>query len=151
MKAASVVMLVSPLAEAGAAKLTTVAEGGVGGLGTSVKTEGVVRGVAKVGEAGGLGAGKPFSNSVKDAARAESGNSCVFCGKETGTTPGPTQSNIDHAIPKSRGGNNSMETAHNAYRTAGHVTLTRAPRPRRVSRGTLPTIRRELRLHYVQT
>jgi 5-methylcytosine-specific restriction endonuclease McrA len=57
---------------------------------------------------------------VKDAARAESGNKCVFCGTDTtppGSAPGPAKSEIDHAIPKSRGGNNSLDNAQNTCRT----------------------------------
>jgi RHS repeat-associated protein len=73
----------------------------------------------KAGSAGGPGAGKPFSERVKDAARAESGDACVFCGRGTTRTrgPSPTRSNIDHAIPKSRGGNNSLDNAQNTCQT----------------------------------
>jgi RHS repeat-associated protein len=67
------------------------------------------------GSAGGPGAGKDFSRTVQGQARAESGDRCVFCGAQTtrGTAPHPTRSNIDHAIPKSRGGNNTAENAQN--------------------------------------
>lgn len=71
----------------------------------------------KVGSEGGPGAGKQFSQKTKDAARAESNDTCVFCGTETNRTPGATQSNIDHAIPKSRGGNNTLDNAQNTCRT----------------------------------
>lgn len=70
----------------------------------------------KIGESGGPGAGKRFPQKVQDAARAESENTCVFCGDNTVRTPGPKQSNIDHAIPKSRGGNNSINNAQNTCR-----------------------------------
>ncbi len=72
----------------------------------------------KVGSAGGPGAGKGFSESVKDAARAES-RDCVFCGQPTvrSKTPQPDRSNIDHAVPKSRGGNNSIDNAQNTCQT----------------------------------
>ncbi len=70
----------------------------------------------KIGSAGGPGAGKNFSQGVKNAARSESNNTCVFCGTETTRTPSPTQSNIDHAIPKSRGGNNLLDNAQNTCR-----------------------------------
>jgi RHS repeat-associated protein len=69
----------------------------------------------KVGSAGGPGAFKRFSEATKSAARAES-PTCVFCGRPTNSTRGPTQSNIDHAIPKSRGGNNSLANAQNTCR-----------------------------------
>ena len=59
----------------------------------------------------GPGAGKQFSPSIKEAARLESGNTCVFCGVETVSSLGETQSHIDHAIPKSVGGNNTMMNA----------------------------------------
>lgn len=72
---------------------------------------------AKTGAAGGEGAGKAFSNKIKDQARAESNGSCVFCGTKTTLEPGPTRSEIDHAIPKSRGGNNTLENAQNTCRT----------------------------------
>lgn len=71
----------------------------------------------KAGSAGGPGAGKPFSPKTKDAARSESSNQCTFCGTGTTKKSGPTQSNIDHAIPKSRGGNNTQENAQNTCRT----------------------------------
>ena len=73
---------------------------------------------SKVGSAGGPGAGKAFSESIKDAARAESPD-CVFCGQPTvrSKTPQPDRSNIDHAVPKSRGGNNSIDNAQNTCQT----------------------------------
>lgn len=68
----------------------------------------------KAGSSAGPGAGKGFSEAVKDAARAESPN-CVFCGQQTVRSPTsrPDRSNIDHAIPKSRGGNNTIDNAQN--------------------------------------
>jgi 5-methylcytosine-specific restriction endonuclease McrA len=65
---------------------------------------------------GGPGAGRRFPESVRDAARAES-ETCVFCGVRTTRQPGPTQSNIDHAIPRSRGGSNTLGNAQNTCRT----------------------------------
>jgi hypothetical protein len=71
----------------------------------------------KPGSAGGAGTGRGFPKSVKDQARAESGNTCVFCGRQTTGKPGPRRSEIDHSIPKSRGGNNSIKNAQNTCRT----------------------------------
>ena len=71
----------------------------------------------KAGSAGGKGTGKGFSNKVKDQAREESNNTCVFCGTKTTRKPGPDRSEIDHSIPKSRDGNNSIENAQNTCRT----------------------------------
>jgi HNH endonuclease len=71
----------------------------------------------KPGSASAEGAGKPFSQAVKDVARQESGNRCVLCGRETTSEPGPSQSNIDHSIPRSRGGDNSLDNAQNTCRT----------------------------------
>lgn len=75
------------------------------------------KGGAKAGKAGGPGAGKDFPKSVKDQARAESGDTCMLCGTKTGDTPGPARSEIDHAVPKSRGGSNTIENAQNTCRT----------------------------------
>ena len=65
---------------------------------------------------GGLGAGIAFSEAIKNAARAASGDKCVFCGIKTVRSPSTqsNRSNIDHAIPKSRGGNNALENSQNA-------------------------------------
>ncbi len=71
----------------------------------------------KAGSANAEKAGKPFSETTKDKARDESGNKCVFCGKETTRKPGPDQSNIDHSIPKSRGDDNTIDNAQNTCRT----------------------------------
>lgn len=70
----------------------------------------------KLGVSGGPGAGKRFPESVKNAARAQSNGTCVFCGENTTKSPGPKQSNIDHAQPKSREGNNSLDNAQNTCR-----------------------------------
>jgi hypothetical protein len=75
------------------------------------------RATPKPGSQGGPGAGKPFSEATRDAARAESGNKCVFCGVTTTRRRGPRQSQTDHAIPKSRGGNNTVKNAQNTCRT----------------------------------
>ena len=102
----------------------TVGTGGEGAAakvseaGNLTKTVGRIEGLApKVGSAGGPGAGKAFSTVVKDVARTEANNKCTFCGTNTTRTAGGTQSNIDHAIPKSRGGNNTMNNAQNTCRT----------------------------------
>ena len=71
----------------------------------------------KTGSTGGQGAGKGFSEKVKEQARQESNNTCVFCGKKTTKEPGPNKSEIDHAVPKSRDGNNTSENAQNTCRT----------------------------------
>jgi hypothetical protein len=71
----------------------------------------------KVGSSGGPGTGKRFTEPVKDAEEARAGGKCVLCGKETTRTPGPAQRNTDHAIPKSRGGNNTLDNAQNTCRT----------------------------------
>ena len=110
MEAANAVMLVAPVAEAGAAAAAD-------SLGTSA-IEVTAGGIApKLGEVGGPGAGKPFPASVKNAARTESNDACVFCGQPTTRTAGPDQSNIDHAIPKSLEGNNTLNNAQNTCRT----------------------------------
>jgi RHS repeat-associated protein len=71
----------------------------------------------KAGSSGGPGAGKDFSKRTKDTARAESNNKCVFCGSDTTRQSGGNQSNIDHADPKARGGNNTSANAQNTCRT----------------------------------
>ncbi|MBI3805079.1 MAG: HNH endonuclease [Nitrospirae bacterium] len=71
----------------------------------------------KAGSSGGPGSSQRFPESIKDQARQESDNRCVFCGVETTREPGPNQSNIDHADPASRGGNNTVDNAQNTCRT----------------------------------
>jgi hypothetical protein len=73
-------------------------------------------GEPKPGSSGGPGAGKPFAQSVKNAAAQQANNTCVFCGVPTTKTPGPTQQNTDHSDPKSRGGNNTLDNAQNTCR-----------------------------------
>lgn len=75
------------------------------------------KGATKAGSAGGKGAGKAFSEKVKKQAREESRDTCVFCGKKTTREPGPNRSEIDHSIPKSRKGNNTIDNAQNTCRT----------------------------------
>lgn len=67
----------------------------------------------KVGSAGGEGAGKSFTQKVKDMFKGK----CVFCGNTTEQVPGPLQKNVDHSIPRSRGGDNSPENAQATCRT----------------------------------
>ena len=88
---------------------------GAGARGALAKEADVAIG-PKAGSAGSDGAKKAFSNKVKDQARAESNDRCVLCGTKTTREPGPTSSEIDHAIPKSRGGNNTLENAQNTCR-----------------------------------
>ena len=60
----------------------------------------------KVGSAGGKTAGKVFSATVKDAARAENpGRICVYCRMKG------TATQVDHAIPRARGGNATLKNA----------------------------------------
>ncbi|HEY2849000.1 MAG TPA: RHS repeat-associated core domain-containing protein [Gemmatimonadaceae bacterium] len=94
----------------------------------------------KIGSAGGPGAGKDFSEAVKDAARAESGDRCVFCGDETvrSKTPEPNRSNIDHAIPKSRGGNNTIENAQNTCQTCNSAKGTKTTEEYQKANGRPP-------------
>ena len=75
----------------------------------------------KAGSADPANAGKRFPESVKEQARAESGGKCVFCGTKTGDASGPTKSEIDHSIPKSRGGDNTIDNAQNACRTCNRT------------------------------
>ncbi len=77
----------------------------------------VATGGPKSGSSGGPGSGKRFSQPVKEAAEESAGGKCVFCGKETTRSPGPKQRNTDHAVPKSRGGNNTLDNAQNTCRT----------------------------------
>nr|WP_255631583.1 HNH endonuclease signature motif containing protein [Caballeronia sp. dw_19] len=63
----------------------------------------------KAGAAGGATAGKAFPQAVKDAAKAENPLSiCVYCRAEG------TATQVDHAIPKARGGNATLENAQMA-------------------------------------
>lgn len=71
----------------------------------------------KTGSAGGPGSGKRIPDATKAAAQTETDGSCVFCGKKTTKEPGPSQTNIDHAIPKSRGGNNTIDNAQTTCRS----------------------------------
>jgi hypothetical protein len=59
----------------------------------------------KVGSAGGESAGKVFPQAVKDAARAENPGTCVYC------RMGTDSPQIDHAIPRVRGGNATLDNA----------------------------------------
>ena len=70
----------------------------------------------KPGSEGGPGAGKKFSEATKQET-FDDNSRCVFCGKETTTEPGPDKRETDHAIPKSRGGNNSPDNAQTTCRT----------------------------------
>ena len=84
----------------------------------------------KPGSAGGPGAGKKFPESARNAEREASNNTCRFCGSETvrSSRPAPNRSNIDHAIPKSRGGNNSPANAQNTCQTCNLKKGTRTTR-----------------------
>lgn len=89
-----------------------------GGIASRAEKVGACGGIVpKIGSSGGNGAGKGFSNKIKAQARSESNGVCVFCGVKTNQVAGPTRSEIDHAIPKSRNGNNGIDNAQNTCRT----------------------------------
>jgi RHS repeat-associated protein len=81
------------------------------------KGESTGGGEPREGEVGGPGEGKAFGERAKERIRDRDDNKCVLCGVETSREPGPDQSNIDHAWPKSRGGNNSDNNGQNTCRT----------------------------------
>ena len=60
------------------------------------------------GSSGGKGAGAVFSNTIKSIARNKSAN-CQFCGKAA--------REVDHVVPRSRGGNNTIKNAQILCRT----------------------------------
>lgn len=67
--------------------------------------KGVAPGI-KAGAAGGETAGKTFPQAIKDAANAENPlKVCVFCRREGVATQ------VDHAIPRARGGNATLDNA----------------------------------------
>jgi RHS repeat-associated protein len=86
---------------------------------SSTDTEGA--GQPRRGEAGGPGAEKLFGEKTKDRIRERDDNKCVFCKKETTLEPGPDRSEIDHAQPKARGGNNTENNGQNTCRTCNRV------------------------------
>ncbi|AOX99912.1 RHS repeat-associated core domain-containing protein [Jeongeupia sp. USM3] len=60
----------------------------------------------KAGSTTGATSGKQFPKSVKDAAKAENPNKvCVYCRMEG------TATQVDHAIPRARGGNATLDNA----------------------------------------
>ncbi|WP_345703543.1 HNH endonuclease signature motif containing protein [Pseudonocardia eucalypti] len=64
------------------------------------------RPVIKLGSAGGLTAGEPFPAQIVHAAKADDPTAtCVFCGR-----PG-TGTQVDHVIPRARGGNATLPNA----------------------------------------
>ncbi len=71
----------------------------------------------RAGSSGGPGEGRPFSQKTKDQAGTRDRETCVFCGAKTTRAPGPTQRHTDHAIPKVRGGNNTLPNAQTTCRT----------------------------------
>jgi RHS repeat-associated protein len=71
----------------------------------------------KSGSQGGPGSSKPFSEKVKAEAKSQADGKCVFCGEKTDTGPASNKGNTDHAIPKVKGGNNTID---NAQHTCAH-------------------------------
>ena len=86
------------------------------GMGES-EDEGQKTPAPKAGSAEGEGSGKRFQESVKEGEKEASDNTCRLCGTKTTEESGPKRSEIDHAIPRSRGGDNSPENAQNTCRT----------------------------------
>lgn len=84
-------------------------------LGTTRRAAKEAGPLIKAGSAGGETAGKAFPQAVKDAAKAESPPStCVFCRTEG------TATQVDHAIPRARGGMQRWTTHNLLARTAMH-------------------------------
>ncbi len=64
----------------------------------------------KAGSGGDETAGKVFPQSVREAALEENPNTCVYCHMETESPE------VDHALPRSRGGNATLENAQTTCR-----------------------------------
>ena len=58
--------------------------------------------VRAVGSRGGVGAGKAFTSGVKNVVKPSARN-CEFCGK--------IAREVDHIVPRTRGGNNTIRNA----------------------------------------
>jgi RHS repeat-associated protein len=76
------------------------------------------------GSAGGPDAGKRHPDATKRAVRT---GVCNICGDPTKRTPGPESSEIDHIIPRCKGGNcsvqNAQETCRTCNRDKGSLTM----------------------------
>jgi HNH endonuclease len=73
----------------------------------------------KAGSAGGETAGKVFSQGVRRAALDENPDTCVYCHMQTDSPQ------VDHAIPRSVGGNATIE---NAQTTCGWCNASKGAR-----------------------
>lgn len=73
----------------------------------------------KAGAADGATAGQRFPTSVRNAALEENPSTCVYCRMETDAPQ------VDHAIPRSRGGDATIE---NAQTTCGHCNASKGAR-----------------------
>jgi RHS repeat-associated protein len=73
----------------------------------------------KPGAAGGDTAGKPFPPRVRQQTLEENPNTCVYCRMETDSPQ------VDHSIPRSRGGN---ATPENAQTTCPHCNASKGAR-----------------------
>ena len=106
--------------DVGTSAVGGASSGAVGGVfGKAFTAVKGLRKAAKAGSAAGPGSGKRISARAADAAEAEAEGKCVFCGKDTirSKTPHPQRRNADHAIPKSRGGNNTLDNVQNTCQT----------------------------------
>ncbi|MBV8411857.1 MAG: HNH endonuclease [Alphaproteobacteria bacterium] len=74
------------------------------------------------GSAGGPGAGQRFPRNLPDYPE---GTPCVYCGTPTTKEPEPGQLHREHIIPRSQGGNNSIENRAPSCRTCN---LEKGPR-----------------------
>lgn len=106
---------------------------GLTGVGAGIRhlgaTAGVARGATslvddlasaatpKLGSAGGPGAGRVFSRGTKNVELARN-DRCVFCSSKTEPRAGkPRSAELDHAIPRSRSGNNTPDNIQTTCRT----------------------------------
>jgi RHS repeat-associated protein len=73
----------------------------------------------KAGSSGGQTAGKVFPKSVKEQVLKENADTCVYCRMKTDSPQ------VDHAIPRSRGGDATVE---NGQTTCGHCNASKGAR-----------------------
>jgi RHS repeat-associated protein len=134
-KGAVALGLAGELPSAGTSTVVVVAGAGATALGTAAEA-GAAANLAKI-------VGAPmqagFTQNAKDAARANAGGKCEYCGKETvpgqqsqkGVTPPGNEGQTDHYDPVSKGGSNDPSNAVHACRDCNQAKSNTSPRDTR--------------------